>query len=133
HTGGVLELAVLIRDDADRQRHHRYPQDITPPVASEEVTRAAILFRILVRDQLVEDLDDLLAARPHVIERDVEDEVVSADVADEALGGMTLHDVAQQPGQHPDDAVALVVAVPVVVLLEMVEVCVADSEQLVAT
>src|SRR5690606_28202404 len=93
----------------------------------------AVILGVLIRDQLVEHLDDLLAARTHPVERDVEDEVIAADVANEALRRVTLHDVAQQSGEHPDDAITLVVAVPVVELLEVVQIGVADREELIAS
>src|SRR5688572_18469021 len=126
----MRERAVLIRDDSDRQRHDRHPEDITAPVTPEEVARAAVLLGVLIRDQLIEDLEDQLAAGTHLIQRDVEDEIVATDVTDEAFRGVSLHDVAQQTGEHADDAVALVVAVAVVELLEVVQVGVADGEQL---
>src|SRR5690606_13474756 len=129
---GVRERTDLVRYDADRQCHQRNPQYVATSVASEEVPRLAIGLRVLVRDQLVEERDHLLAAYLHLAERDVEDEVVSADVPDEPVRLVRLHDVAQNPREHADDAVALVVTVAVVVLLEVVEVRVADRELLPA-
>src|SRR5690606_37965258 len=83
-------------------------------------------------DQLVEQLDDLLAADAHLVERHVEDEIIAADVPDEAVRRVALHDVAKHARQDAYDAVALVVTVPVVVLLEVVQVRVADGEQVAA-
>src|SRR5690606_37968901 len=106
---GVRERTDLVRHDADRQRHQRNPPYVATSVASEQVPRLAIGLRVLVRDQLVEERDHLLAAYLHLAERDVEDEIVSADVPDEPVRLVRLHDVAQNPREHADDAVALVV------------------------
>jgi hypothetical protein len=128
----MRELAVLVGHDADGQRHDGHPQDVTASIASQEVTGFAIVFRVLVGDEFVKDLEDQLARGLHLVEGYVEDEVITTDVTDEALLGEPLHDIVQQSGEHADDAVPLVVAVAVVELLEVIQVRVADGEQLVA-
>src|SRR5207245_4747928 len=60
-----------------------------------------------------------------------EDEVVATDVPDEAPADeQPFHDVVQDARQDVDDPITVVVAVPVVELLEVIEVRVADGEQL---
>ena len=91
---------------------------------------ATILLRILIRDQRVEDRDDLGADLGHRGNRDDEDEIVAADVADEAL--LVTHafdDVVQNLRENSDDAIALVIRVPIVELLEVIEVGVARRER----
>src|SRR5690606_19351592 len=86
HAGRVRVAPVLVRRDPDRDRHEWALEDVAAPVRAEEVAEAPVLLLVLVRDQLVEDLDDLLAADPHPLERHVEDEVIPPDVPHEARG-----------------------------------------------
>src|SRR6476620_2729730 len=102
---------------------------MTPAVLSKEVARPAVLFGILVRRQQIECSDDLAAHRRNRVVRYDEDKVVAANVPDKSIfSAGPLHHVMQQLGQNPDDAVALVVAIPVVEFLEVIQVCIADGE-----
>ena len=104
---------------------------LAAPVLAEEVPRPPVLLVVLQRDQRVEHVEDLAADRADLRRRNDEDEVVATDVPDEpARTEQPLHDVVQDPGQQVDDPVAVVVAVAVVELLEVVEVGVADGELL---
>ncbi len=101
------------------------------PVLAEVVPRTPVLLVVLVRDQRVEHLQHLPAHVRDRVEGDNEDEVVSPDVPDEAaLRQDPLHHIVQDARQDVDDAIAVVVAVAVVVLLEVVEIGVAHGEQL---
>jgi hypothetical protein len=58
-----------------------------------------------------------------------EDEVIASDVAHEAaMTEQSFHHVVQDPRQNVNHPVAVVVAVPVVVFLEMIQIGVADRE-----
>src|SRR2546427_12225695 len=95
------------------------------------VPRAPVLLVVLVRDQGVEPLQHLPAYVRDSVERDDEDEVVSADMPHEStLPQHPFHHVVQDAGQDIDNAIAVIVAVAIVVLLEMIQIRVADGEQL---
>src|SRR5688572_22411288 len=127
----MRELAMLVGNHADRQRHDRHPEYVATPIAPEKVPGPTIVFRVLVWDQLVEDLDDLFTAHPHLIQCDREYEVISADMTNEALIRVALHQVPQNPREQFDHPVAFVVAVSIVEFLEVIQVGVTDRKQLV--
>src|SRR4029077_3627909 len=64
-------------------------------------------------------------------EREKKEEVPPADVPDEpAVAEQSFHDVVEDARQNVDDPIAVVVAVAIVVLLEMIQVGVTYGEQL---
>src|SRR5688500_16593511 len=98
-------------------------------VLPEEIPGAPILLRILDRRERIEHRDDLRADIVDARDGDDGDEVIAADVSDEPLFAAHPPDhVMQNPGKQPDDAVALVIAVAIVELLEVIEVGIADGE-----
>src|SRR5438132_9212235 len=125
------EAAVLVGDDADRQRHQRHAVQLTAPVLAEIVPRPPVLLVVLWRDRWVEHLQHLPAYVRDGVERDDEDEVIPADMPHEStVAEHPFHHVVQDAGQDIDDAIAVIVAVAIVVLLEMIQIRVAHSEQL---
>src|SRR5687768_17695812 len=76
-TSTLFPYTTLFR--SDRQRHQWHPQNIAAAVAAEEVPGTPVFFGILIRDQLIEQLDDLLAHKPHVIDWQREDKVVRSE------------------------------------------------------
>src|SRR5882724_8291354 len=127
----MSEPAVTVGHDADRQRHQRHPVQLAPPVLAEEVAGPPILLVVLQRDQGVKHTQDLGAHPVNLGRRNDEDEVVTPDVAHEPPGPQHAFDhVVQDPGEKIDDAIAVVVAVAVVELLEVIEVGIADGELL---
>ena len=128
---GVGKPAVLVRDDADRQRHQRHAVQLAAPILTEVIAGPPVLFVVLIRYQRVEHFEHLAARVWNGIEWDDEDEIVSADVPDEPpTAQQSLHDVVQNARHQVDDPIAVVVAVAIVELLEMVEVGIAYGEQL---
>src|SRR6185437_16324070 len=114
----------------DRHRHQWYTVKLSAAILSEKITRAAILIRILVRRERVEDRHDLGAGLRHGGDRDDEDEVVAADVPDESvLVTQAFDDVVEDLREDANDAIALVVGVSVVELFEVIEVGVTGREQ----
>ena len=105
---------------------------LATPVFAEEVARPPVLVVVLQRHQGVEHLQNLAAHRADLRRRDDEDEVVAADVPHEAARAHeALDHVVQDAGENVDDPVAVVITVPVVELLEVIEVGVADRKLLV--
>src|SRR5437879_2052205 len=128
--GGGREAAVLIRDDTDRQRHQRHAVQLAAAVLPKVVPSAAVLFVVLVRDERVEHLEHIPAHVGDRLERNHADEVVASDVPHEAAAAqLPLHHVVEAARQDVDDTIAVVVAVAIVVLLEVIEVGVAHREQ----
>src|SRR5436309_8046052 len=104
---------------------------LTAPILAEVVPGPAVLLVVLVRNQRVEHLEHLAAHVGDRVEWDDEDEVVPADVPDEpAVAEQSFHDVVEDARQDVDDPIAVVVAVAIVVLLEMIQVGVTYGEQL---
>src|SRR5438046_8329130 len=105
--------------------------ELAAAIFAKIVPRAPVLLVVLVRDQRVEHLEHLAAHVGDRVERDDEDEVVPADVPDEpAVAEQSFHDVVEDARQDVDDPIAVVVAVAIVVLLEMIQVGVTYGEQL---
>ena len=102
---------------------------LAPPILAEKVSCAPVLVIVLQRNQGVEHRDDLAADDADLRRWDHEDEVVAADVPHEPAGIQhPLDHIVQDARQQVDDPVAVVVAVPVVELLEVVEIRVTDRE-----
>src|SRR5437588_8133403 len=121
HLCRMGEAAVLVGDDADRQGHQRHAVQLTAAVLAEVVPRPPVLLVVLVRNQRVEHFQHLSAYDRDSVERDDEDEVVSADMPHEStLRQHPFHHVVQDAGQDIDNAIAVIVAVAIVVLLEMI-------------
>src|SRR5690349_20248589 len=119
----MREPPLLVRDDADRDGHQRNPVQLAAAILPEIIARAAILLRVLIGNECVEDRHDLLAHFADVVEWDDEEKIVAPDVADESRRpAHALHDVMKDAGEHPDDSITLVVRIPVVEFLEMIEV-----------
>src|SRR5689334_20524729 len=122
-------MAPVVGDHADRHRHEWNAVQLPAPILAKEVAGATILLRGPVRDERVEHADDLRTGLRDERRGDDEDEVVAPDVSDEAvLAADALHDVVENLGEDPDDAIAVVVRVAIVELLEVVEVGVAHRE-----
>src|SRR5215212_3791389 len=106
--------------------------ELPTSVLPEKVPGAPILIVILERNERIEDLENFAAHWTDVARRDDEDEVVAADVPHEPpRPHQSLHDIVQNPGQDIDDPIAVVVAVAIVELLEVVQIGVADRKLLV--
>ena len=100
-------------------------------ILAEVVPRRSVLLRVLEWDQLVERSYDFVAGLLQAVQGHHEDEVIAPDVSNEpGLTTAPLHHVVQNLGQDADDAVAVMITVPVVVFLEMIQVGVADGERL---
>src|SRR5207245_7236180 len=100
-------------------------------VLPEIVARPAVLLVVLVRNEGVEHLQYLTAHVGDRVERDDKDEVVPPDMPDKPpVAEHPLHYVVEDAGQDIDHPIAVVVAVAIVVLLEMIQVRVAPGEQL---
>src|SRR5258705_7199438 len=98
-------------------------------VVAEEIAGTTVLLRILIGNEEIEHVHDLRAGFSHRLRRHDEDEVVATDVSDEALlSTQPLHDVVQDLREYSNDAIAVVVRVPVVELLEVVEVGIAHRK-----
>ena len=104
--------------------------DTTSSILPEEVPCLAIFLGVLVRHQLVEEIDDLIACELEVLDPHVEDEVIPSDMANEPPRSQRPDHVSEDLGQEQDDAVSVRISVAVVELLEAVEVRVADGEVL---
>ena len=104
--------------------------EVASSVLPEEITRAPVLLGILVGRQQVEGRHDFTADRGDGTVWDDENEVVAADVPDEAvLAARPLHHVVEKLCQDADYAIPLVVAVPIVEFLKVIEIGVADRER----
>src|SRR5579884_4174925 len=83
--GVVFELAMLVGNDCDRERHDGEAVERAAPIARFDVALAQVLRVVEFADVAIEAVDDLprhlLRARR---QRD-EDEIVAADVTDEIL------------------------------------------------
>src|SRR3990172_4428462 len=101
------------------------------PVLPKEVPGPAILAVVLQGHQRVEDREDLTADFLYVVDTNHEDEVIAPNVPHESgPGAQSLDHVPQHLGENIDDPVAVVVAVPVIELLEMIDVGVAHRKDL---
>src|SRR5436309_14366317 len=126
----MREAAVLIRDDPDRQRHQRHPVQLAAAVLPKVVPSAPVLFVVLVRDERIEHFEHVPAHVGDRLEWNHADEIVPPDVPHEAAAAqLPFHHVVEDARQDVDDAIAVVVAVAIVVLLEVVELGIAHGEQ----
>ena len=105
----MCEWLDLVGHDSDRESHEGHATDTTAAVLSKEVPGTPILYRVLIRDQLVEEIDDLVATPLEVFHIDDKDEVIAADVPDEATWCQPPNHVAENAGQQEDDVVAMIV------------------------
>src|SRR5436309_15501652 len=93
--------------------------------------RPPALLVVLAGDQAVDPLQPPPAYVRDGVDRNDEDEVIPADMPHEStVAEHPFHHVVQDAGQDIDDAIAVIVAVAIVVLLEMIQIRVAHSEQL---
>ena len=79
----MIECLELIGHDPNRQGHERNAVHAAATVLAKKITRAAVFLGVLVRDQLVEKVDDLVSRRLQVLHGYVVDEVVSTNVPHE--------------------------------------------------
>ena len=107
----VREVLELVRDDTDRECHEGNPMDVPSTVFPKEVPHLPVFLRVLV---VIKERDDLVACLFEMIHGDVEDEIVTADVSDKPSRSQTPHDIAQDLGQQPDDAVTVLVSIAIV-------------------
>src|ERR1700733_13269999 len=85
----------------------------------------------MVGDERVKDRDDLAACAGDRGRWHDENKIIASNVPDEPfLAATSFHDIVQDLGENADDAVAIVIAVPVVEFLEVVEIRVAHGERL---
>src|SRR5688500_1857741 len=126
---GVREVATFIGDDSDRDRHERHAMQLPATILPKIVSCAPILLRILKGDERIEDRHDLLTGLRDGRRRNNKDEVVTTDMPNEpGFAADALHDVVEDLRQYTNDTVAIKIAIPVVVFLEMIEVGVANGK-----
>ena len=104
--------------------------DVPSTVFPKEVPHLPVFLRVLV---VIKERDDLVACLFEMIHGDVEDEIVTADVSDKPSRSQTPHDIAQDLGQQPDDAVTVLVSIAIVEFLEVIEVRITHGELLTHT
>src|SRR5688572_25447719 len=103
---------------------------LSTSILSEEVSGTAILLRVLVRYQGVEDRHDLRARIGHRQHRNDEDEVVASDVTDESVFGTdTFYHIVEDLRENSDHTIAVVITIPIVEFFEVIQVRVANGER----
>src|SRR5213594_2899979 len=60
----VREPPVLVRHDADRQRHQRHSMQLAALVLAEIIARAAVLLVVLIRHERIEHIEYFAAHGP---------------------------------------------------------------------
>src|SRR5437773_2254565 len=108
--------------DADRHGDEWDASCAPPTIRRLDPTARAVLRVVERGDRRVEARDDLARQSLGAIARHEDDEVVAADVTDERVFARLADDLAQQLGDVPDEAVAASEPVPVVEVLEVIDV-----------
>jgi len=123
------KVPTFVGDHTDRHGHQWYTMQLAPAILAEKISRPPILLRVLIRNQHVEHRHDLAAALVHRRCGDDENEIISADVADESiLVANAFDDVMENLRENANDAITLVIRIAVVEFLEMIEVGIAGRE-----